>query len=183
MTRISPTIVLMGLRGSGKSTIGRLLAERLRGTFLDLDDLTPGVLGASSVAEAWAKHGEAGFRKAEAAALRGVFEQKDVAAVLALGGGTPTGQDAQTMLRDLHTQKRIQLIYLRATPASLRERLTGEDNTHRPPLTAGAKDPLNEIGQVFAARDPLYRGLADAIIGTDDLSTEQVLDAIEGLWA
>ncbi len=79
-----PNLILIGLRGSGKSTIGRLAAARLGRAFVDLDDLTPRELGCSGVADAWARFGEAAFRTAEIAALKKVLALTDH--VIALGG-------------------------------------------------------------------------------------------------
>lgn len=187
----TPTIILMGLRGSGKSTLARRLAERLGGVggargFVDLDDLTPGVLGEASVAAAWTMHGQAEFRRAEAAVLRELFERESVGGrgpprVLALGGGTPTTPISRSYLEQLKAAGKIRLIYLRATPATLRERLGPGDNTHRPPLMPGSEDAIREIDEVFNARDPLYRQLADAVIECDGLSEEQVIERLEEL--
>src|SRR5262245_23946845 len=63
-------LVLMGLRGSGKTTLGQRLADRYELRFVDLDRRTPGEFGVRTVAEAWAKYGEAAFREAEVRALR-----------------------------------------------------------------------------------------------------------------
>ena len=62
-------VILIGLRGSGKTTVGRALAARLGVSFCDLDDVTVRAMGASSVAEAWRAQGERGFREAEGRAL------------------------------------------------------------------------------------------------------------------
>jgi len=218
-----PLLVLMGLRGSGKSTLGRLLAARLGVGFLDLDDLVLERLGCGSVAQAWAELGEPAFRRAETECLgEWVGETRDSecpapgqsrdpeclapARVVALGGGTPTAPGAAELLRRASKAGSIKLVYLRATPPTLRGRLArtepeaqarsltrrgkkhplpnppprgagegaGHTNSHtdatpdpnRPSLTGA--DPLDEIDEVFAARDPLYRELATHVIQIDD---------------
>lgn len=169
------TLILMGLRGSGKSTIGRAMAEHRGVTFADLDDATPAVLGCATVAHAWARHGEAAFRRAEVAALEAVLRRG--VEVLALGGGTPTAPGAAEALRRAR-QAGASLVYLRAQPTVLRSRLEGSGLAHRPSLTGA--DPLDEIEEVFQARDPLYLGLADRVVETDEMDAERVLRALSG---
>jgi len=149
----------MGLRGSGKSTLGRGVAADLGLPFVDLDDVTTGLLGEGTLPELWARLGEAAFREAEVRALR---EQLQAAAasprVVALGGGTPTAPGAAELLRQAGSRGRIVVVYLRGEPAVLRERLAETNISGRPSLTGAGT--LAEIEQVFAARDPLYARLA-----------------------
>lgn len=166
----------MGLRGSGKSTIGRLVAAALGRTFIDLDDVTPGVLGAASVREAWDRHGQEAFRRAEVIALSSVLQGDG--RVVALGGGTPTAPMAADLIDDERRAGRCVTIYLAATAVTLRARLAGDDNAHRPSLTG--RDPLTEIEDVLAARDPLYTRLADVRLGVDRRSPEEVVGEITG---
>lgn len=172
---MTANVILMGLRGSGKSTLGRRLAESLSRPFVDLDDWTPRELGCGSVAEAWTR-GEAVFRGAEFAALGNVLKRGNQ--IVSLGGGTPTAPGAAAMLRHHRDKGVATLVYLRATPATLRSRLAGADNSHRPPLTAGVSDPLMEIEAIFRARDPLYQELATEVIETDGQEEGVILGAI-----
>src|SRR5690349_2822005 len=103
-------VLLIGLRGSGKTTIGRTLAERLSLSFADLDDLTVKALGATTVSEAWRTHGEAAFRRAEATALK--IRITTDSQVLALGGGTPTAPGAGDVIRAAQKQG-ARVVYLR----------------------------------------------------------------------
>ncbi len=167
-----PRIVLIGLRGSGKSTLARQLATALGWDAIDLDDITPGLLGPGTLREVWDRVGEEAFRIAEAEALRQSLGRSSV--VLALGGGTPTAPGADTMLRDAGTDSRV--IYLQTSPGVLRDRLRSTDNADRPALTGS--DPLTEIGDVYGARDPLYRALATEVLACDDLSAEQAMELI-----
>lgn len=156
-------LLLIGLRGSGKTTIGRALAERERRAFLDLDDVTAAFLGCDSVAEAWERHGEGGFREAEARALAAVLH--DSGRIIALGGGTPTAPGAAELIDAATREARAVVVYLRCTPAELRARLASLDDAamaNRPSLTGG--HPLDEVGEIFARRDGLYVALASRVI-------------------
>lgn len=169
-------LILIGLRGSGKSTIGRHVAERLRRPFVDLDHLTPEILSGATVAEVWAKHGEPAFRAAETQALLGVLQQ--LGQVIALGGGTPTAPGAASALRDHRAATGACLLYLHAGPAELRARLTLADNTHRPVLTSGSSNPLTEIEAIYNVRDAKYQELADTVIEVGGRTVADVVDMV-----
>jgi shikimate kinase len=165
-------IILIGLRGAGKTAIGRALAARLSLPFVDLDDLTAKAMGAPTVGEAFRSGGQAAFRRAEAEALqRAVMAQGQV---LALGGGTPIAPGAADTLRGSQ-RAGAKLVYLRASAQTLRSRL--ENQTHDRPSLTGA-DPLAEIDAVLAQRDPMYLALADTVVGVDGLSEDQVLSQV-----
>lgn len=156
--------------------------------WVDLDDVTTSFLNltppATSVRDAWERAGERAFRDAEVRALdhalrASTFSQR----VIALGGGTPTatplepGPSAESLLRIARQQAMIRIIYLRASPRVLRERLEPTDHASRPSLTG--TNFLDEIPRVFAQRDPLYATLADQTIDVDTLSPAEVCDTIE----
>lgn len=169
------TIYLMGLRGSGKTTLGPALAARLGsstsgGAFVDLDEITHTMLGAASAAEALHRFGEPAFRAAERRAL----DEPRVltASVVGLGGGTPTHPASEVELRR-RAAFGDRLLYLRASPETLRARLAATDLSARPSLTGA--DVLDEITVLFARRDPLYRGLASAVIEIDGLLEHECL--------
>jgi shikimate kinase len=165
-------VILMGLRGAGKTTVGKGVAARRRVWFVDLDDVTRGDLGCATVVEAWERYGEARFRRAEVEGLKRVL--KGEAGVIGLGGGTPTSAGAAELLRGCLERGDL-VVYLRAQPGALRERLRGQMGD-RPSLTGG--DPLEEIGIVFERRDELYRAFANAVIETDGMSVERVVDRV-----
>jgi shikimate kinase len=173
-----PDLILIGLRGSGKSAVGRAMSARLGRVFIDLDDLTPALMGYPSVGEAWRGAGEPAFRSAEVDALRRVLEDGGSGRrVIALGGGTPTAPGAAAILNDARHSGAAVVVYLRAGAPTLRSRLQGLDNRDRPPLT-GASDPLSEIERVLHQRDQLYITLADTVVDTDGLTMDQVVDAV-----
>lgn len=181
MSRIDPhnatSIVLMGLRGSGKSTLGRDLAGRLGRPFVDLDDRSPALLGSPTAAEAINTHGLAAFREAERDALEDVLSEARIEpVVLALGGGTPTAEGAGALLQLASGSGLISLVYLHAPPAELRRRLSSTDTASRPSLTGAGM--LDEIETVYLQRDELYRELATVIIETEDADRDQLAEAI-----
>lgn len=155
-----PNLLLIGLRGSGKSTLGRALALRQSRGFIDLDDVTPGVAGCASVAELWRQRGEAGFREAELRALTQTLASRR-GDVIALGGGAPTAPGAADLLRREVAAGRARIVYLRCSAEELAARLralSGGPGADRPSLTGA--DPIDEIPAVLAQRDDLYRSLA-----------------------
>lgn len=174
-----PDIVLMGLRGSGKSTIGRRLAEQLARPFIDLDERVLRHLNFPTVADAWSALGEPAFRQAEHTVLAKLLAKHDPAQsrIIALGGGTPAILEAKQLLNDSRQRGTIRSIYLHATPAELIMRLPPTD-ANRPRLTTAAS-PLDEVQTVYNTRDLIYRALADHII--DATGIEQTIAAIRAI--
>lgn len=181
-------VVLMGLRASGKSTVAGLLAAELNTRLgagvrcVDLDDRTAAVLKFVSCAEALRMLGEAAFRDGEAKALRGVLEEmKGGAGVLAFGGGTAMFPAARGLIEASAGAGWLRLVYLHARPAVLKDRLKGTDLKTRPSLTvAGVVD---EVDALYAARDPVYRSLAEkwgAVVEVEGLSPSEVVERIAG---
>ena len=166
----SRTITLMGLRGAGKSTVGAALARALGLPCVEIDDLACTRLAARDAGAAIRTHGLDAFRLAESSVL-GEALATPSPCVICLGGGTPTAPGAADTLRAART--RMAIVYLRATPATLRRRLAATDLSSRPSLTG--RHPLDEIDEVFAARDPLYRELATEVIEVDQLGQEAIV--------
>jgi shikimate kinase len=174
-------LILMGLRGSGKSTVGRMVAAARKVPFADLDDRTAMtaarkrlVPAGSSVAALLQTVGEQQFRQVEEEALfEAVNKPACDIAVLALGGGTPTHPGSLAVMRErLNDPHRVtQLVYLRATPATLAARLSTTDLSQRPSLTG--RGVVEEVGELFAKRDPLYTSLATRVIDVDGLTPQQ----------
>jgi shikimate kinase len=169
-------VVLLGLRGAGKSSVGSLLAADLGLPFVDLDDLTAERLGATSAGEALSRQGEPDFRRAESQALEGALASDG--AVIALGGGTPTAPGARSQLERAKAAGRIVVLYLRAPAESLWTRIAREQAS-RPPLTALPGE--DEVRALLAARDGLYRALSDHVIETAGLSPPQIAHAARAL--
>lgn len=166
------TIGLMGLRGSGKSTIGPTVAIRVGLPFKDLDPLTLAWNRVRTVRDVVDTRGWPAFRDMEHAALERVLGGETC--VLALGGGTPTHLPCRKLMKAWQRTHALWLVYLRAQPETLVPRISRSDN--RPSLTGA--DPLKEFGRVFDERDPVYRALADHVIECDGLTIEEQIDAV-----
>lgn len=171
MTTSRANVLLIGLRGSGKSTLGRHLAEKLHMPFIDMDDETARLLGCESVAQAWKIHHESGFRQAETRVLKKLLAT--TGRVIALGGGSPTATGSRQLLLDAQEQGTARIIYLRAGARTLRERLADADLSDRPSLTG--TDTITEIDLILARRDGPYRSLADEVVNVDGLAEDTVL--------
>ncbi len=111
-------LALIGLRGAGKSAVGRMVADRLGLEFVDLDDETPRVLGVERAREAWDSFGEEAFRRAETVALAKALSIEG--RVVALGGGTPTAVLAPELLEHERAGRRLVVVYLKASAETLR---------------------------------------------------------------
>lgn len=178
MDATNPSLVLMGLRGSGKSTLGRAVADRLGRPCIDLDDRTVEALGATSVAEAWRTLGETAFRAAESRVLREVLSAPG-SAIVSLGGGTPTAPGAADLLREVAGRGRAIIVYLHARPETLRARLGQTGVADRPSLTG--RGTIGEIDEVYAARDGLYRAIATRVVEVDAESAATLTQGLVGL--
>lgn len=156
-------IFLIGFMGAGKSTIGRLLADRLGRAFVDLDERIAGDAGAT-IPELFATEGEAGFRRREAALLAEVV--KEGAQVVAPGGGAPChGDNLERMLAA------GVVVHLSAAVDEILTRV-GEGESR--PLLARARDRRAEVERLLAARVAHYRR-AHLTVDTSGLRPSQVL--------
>lgn len=173
----STILALMGLRGSGKSTLGRALARDLDRPFVDLDDRTAALLGEPTAGAGLRRHGEPAFRQAEARALEAALGSPGT--VLALGGGTPTAPGARDLIEDAQRRAAASLVYLRASAPTLRARLAAGE-VERPPLLGA--DPLSEVETLLERRDPLYCRLANLVLDVDGVDRELLLSALLA-WA
>lgn len=174
-------LVLLGLRASGKSTLGALLAADLARPFIDLDDRTATLLGSASAGDAFRAVGEAAFRAAESKALAEALAGPPL--VLALGGGTPTAPGAEELLRAARADFSAFVVFLDPPNASMAERL--ERNAgNRPSLTG--RGVIEEIDEIAARRRPIYAALADCVVrGAPSISEakSEVLSAFASIAA
>ncbi|HWB72088.1 MAG TPA: shikimate kinase [Egibacteraceae bacterium] len=167
MSVLSPgrNIVLIGLMGTGKSAVGQILAEDLGRSFADTDAMVEAEAG-QSVAELFAQVGERGFRRLEAEAVRRVSALRGQ--VVAVGGGAVLDPSNVTHLRATGD-----LVLLDAEPATLAERLAGEQGKTRP-LLDGAADPVARLAELRVARNAAYRRCAAHTVDTTARSPKQV---------
>lgn len=160
------SILLVGLPGSGKSTVGRQLARRLGLPFADTDHEIEQRIGCS-IREFFEREGEAPFRDIEEEVLRDLAQGG--AGVLATGGGAVLRAANRDCLR-----RAGHVIYLRSTPEELFKRLRHDAN--RPLLQVA--DPLARLRNLFDERDPLYRETAHFIIETGRPSVSTLVNMI-----
>ena len=180
MNDTKPSLILIGLRACGKSTIGARVAEALGWAFVDLDDVTSSLLASRGAGDAIETHGIDAFRDAEALALGSVLENSQQhAQVISLGGGTPTAPGCDEKLRKAQAAGAGRVIYLRATPATLQDRLMHTNNADRPALVG--TDVIDEVQALFDQRDGLYQSIAESIVHVDRVSEGSVLAAVMAL--
>jgi len=159
-------VVLVGMMGAGKTTVGRELAARLGWRFLDTDVLVEEATG-STVAELFATAGEEAFRSEEARQLARALSSEGPAVVSAAGGVVV----APANRAQLASARAV--VWLRAAPATLAARVGSGEG--RPLL---ADDPAAALAELDAVRRPLYGEVADVVVDVDDLDASTVVDRI-----
>ncbi len=161
-------VVLTGFMGSGKTTVGHLLAERLGWEFHDLDNEIERRTG-RTVPQIFAESGEAAFRRQESAALAGLLGRSHT--VVALGGGAPEGLGNRLLLEQT---PKTAVVYLAAPLETLVARCerqaNAEDGTERP--------LLGEAAVRFKTRHPLYERIARHTVTTTDASPDEVASLV-----
>lgn len=160
-------LVLVGLMGSGKSTVARLIGERLGRPVLDTDALVEQRTG-RTVREIFANDGEPTFRDLEAEVLSEVLAAPEPS-VIAAAGGVVLRPDNRAVLKKASAR----VVWLSAEPATLLERVRG--GGHRPLLDA---DPAGTLQRMHDDREPLYREVADQIVRVDGRTSAEVVEAV-----
>jgi shikimate kinase len=165
----------VGVRGTGKSTVGRIVAERTGRRFFDADPELEARAGKSIVA-LFAEEGEAAFRDWEARVLAELTGHAGT--VLATGGGVVLRESNRRLLREFGF-----VVWLSADPQTAADRLSADPQglAGRPALTSAGT--LAEIAQVLADRAPLYLAAADAVVETSGRSADEVADAVLEAWS
>lgn len=159
-------IALVGLPGSGKSTVGRQLARRLSLPFVDSDHVIESRLGCS-IREFFEREGEARFRDIEEQTLDELTA--GASGVLSTGGGAVIRETNR-----VHLNTRTQVVYLRSSPEELFRRLRHDRN--RPLLQVG--DPMKKLRELYQQRDPLYRETAHFVVETGRPSVPTLVNMI-----
>ncbi len=160
-------LLLVGMMGSGKTTVAELAARRLGWPHLDSDAEVEAATG-RSVPELFAEGGEAAFRAREAEALERVLSVEP--AVVSVAGGAILDPHSRGLMRRAGT-----VVWLRATLATLAARVG--DGAGRPLLEGG---PAGALAALDAARHDLYAEVADAVVDVDDKTPEEVAEAALG---
>jgi shikimate kinase len=163
-------LVLIGYRGTGKSAVARLLAERLGWPWFDADDEIERRAG-KTVAQIFADDGEPAFRDWETRVIADLAQRDQT--VIALGGGAVLRPENRAAIA-----KRGYVVWLSATAETIWERLQADAATasRRPNLTAAGG--ITEIIATLHQREPIYRGCAQLAVDTENKSAAQVADAI-----
>ena len=167
-------VVLIGYRGCGKTTVGRMLANRNDAGFVDTDELIVHQTGAS-IADIFANQGEPHFRKLEEAAIK--MATKSVGRVISVGGGAVESKTNRSTLRGYGT-----VVWLQADVQTLWNRISSDAQSHgqRPNLAGGG---LEEVEQVLNRRTPLYAELAHVAIATTNRHPNAIAEDIEAWLA
>ncbi|HJR24212.1 MAG TPA: shikimate kinase [Acidimicrobiales bacterium] len=162
-------LACIGLMGSGKSTVGRLVAERLGWGFVDVDEIIEDSTGCT-VAELWEHGGEEAYRPLEQSIVidcLGAFDHS----VLATPGGVVLDREAVSAIE----AQDVVAVYLRAGPDVLADRIA-HDAGHTRPLIDD--HPGEVMRAMFEARDGSYQALADQVVEVDDLTPDQAASAV-----
>jgi shikimate kinase len=158
-------LALIGFMGTGKTSVGRLVAENLGFEFLDTDELIQARTG-RTIADIFAKDGEPAFRELERQVVKELSTREKT--VISTGGGLPTNPENLAALKSFAL-----VVCLWAAPEKIWERVRHQ--SHRPLLHDA--DPQKKIRDLLAARAPFYRQ-ADVLVNTDQRSAREVAGQI-----
>ena len=158
-------LALIGFMGTGKSSVGRLIAEQLRFSFLDTDDTIESKVG-KPIADIFEQRGEAAFRELERNLVTELASRTQT--VLSTGGGLPVNPENLVSLKN-----HALVVCLWAGPEAIWERVRHQN--HRPLLKDA--DPLAKIRALLASREPFYRQ-ADVLINTEMRSVKEVAQQV-----
>jgi shikimate kinase len=161
--------ILIGYRGSGKSTIGHRLANQMWLTFVDTDDMVVKAAG-KSIKDIFEQNGEKRFRELETVAVKEALSKPDH--IVSLGGGAVMTEANRAMVK----ASGFKCIYLRCEPAVLLQRIQNDPQTGvtRPPLTH-LGGGIEEVTQLLTMREPLYRLIMTAELDVTNLSPEEAV--------
>jgi shikimate kinase len=167
-------LVLIGYRGTGKSTVGRLLANRCKWAFVDADEELEQRAG-RSIREIFAVDGEEAFRELESHVVADLLRGDEQ--TVALGGGAVLRAENRQAI----TAKANRVVWLKASAATLYRRIRGDATSQerRPNLTAGGG--LKEVVHLLTVREPLYRECAEFTVDTEGKTPEQIAHEIVSL--
>jgi shikimate kinase len=159
-------ITLIGYRATGKTTLAKLLAQRLGWQWIDADVEIERRAG-KTITQIFDQEGEPAFRDLEAQVIADLCLRDRL--VLAAGGGAPMRQENRQIMRQSG-----KVVWLKALPETILKRMSGDATTaqRRPSLTGHG--PLDEIVHLLALREPMYRETADLTINTENRAIEEL---------
>jgi shikimate kinase len=163
---VSDHIVLVGMMGAGKTSIGRRVADALDRPFVDSDAQIERRTG-RTVAEIWRDEGESAFRILEAEALGDALAHEEPS-VIAAAGGTVLDPENRRLITGAG-----RVVWLRADPDVLATRV--RSGAHRPLLD---EDPATVLHRLSAERGDLYGDVADVVVDVDDLTPDQAVECV-----
>jgi XRE family transcriptional regulator, aerobic/anaerobic benzoate catabolism transcriptional regulator len=168
--RAEPIVALLGLRGAGKTTIGRRVARRLRVPFVELDRRIE-LAANMTLAELFSMHGEDYYRRLERDVLQAVLNDEQPI-VLATGGGIVTATETAALLR-----RSTLTVWLRATPEDHWNRVLRQGD--RRPMTDHPQ-AMSDLRALLAAREPLYASAAHTV-DTSGRPIDEIVDEVVAL--
>lgn len=167
MIRADQHLVLVGLMGVGKSTVARVVADRLGRRVFDSDAVIEARTG-RTVREIFATDGEPAFRTLETEVLLEALHEPEPVVIAGAGGVVLSATNREAL-----KESGARVVWLCADPATLVERV--KSGGHRPLLDA---DPAGTLQRMFDEREALYREVADAIVLVDNRSISDVVEAV-----
>jgi shikimate kinase len=161
------SIALVGFMGTGKTAVGKALAERLGKTFIELDPLIEQKAG-KTIPEIFEEDGEIAFRELEIEVSKEAASRENV--VIACGGGVVLNKINIDRMR-----KEAVIVYLTATSGAILERILNDDE-ERPLLTVA--DPARAVNELMEFRRPFYERAAEITIDTSQMDVESIATEI-----
>jgi shikimate kinase len=163
-------IFLIGFRCTGKTTVGRIIANKLHMEFIDADDelVKQQKMPISEIVD---KHGWAYFRQKESEIIKKIASMNNQ--LVATGGGVILNNDNVDYMKKSGT-----IIWLKATPETVKNRILQDEKTEqsRPSLTS--KGLIDEIEETIKTRTPLYQAAMEFCIDTDNVQIEEVVSKV-----
>jgi shikimate kinase len=166
-------IILIGYRGTGKTSVGKRIAEKLKLPFYDTDQIVTGHIG--KTIKAWVEErGWDSFRQEEKAVIKGIISKGP--GIISLGGGAVMDPENREILKS-----RGPIIWLTADVVTILTRMKSDPNhiDNRPPLSE--KDWENETREILAQRSPVYRELSDFSVDTEGKTFEAIAEELVAL--
>lgn len=157
-------IILIGMPGSGKTTVANMLKDKYGKQVRDTDEYIENRYG--SISDIFAEYGERHFRSLETEAVREICKIDDC--IISTGGGCVMSGENVKLLKDSG-----KIVYLKAGIETLLKRLEGDSSR---PLLVGNK--AERIKELFEKRSPVYERVADIVIDTDGLTPDEILENI-----